>query len=89
VLINRARNFTPLARVMFLESKRAETHITQICMNTPRCKHARAIGLGEGRGPTWPSGTHHVDGGVWNAWVSMCLTACANHTRPTRGTRRE
>jgi hypothetical protein len=28
---------------------------------------------------------HHLDGDVWNAWVC----ACANHTRPTRGTRRE
>jgi hypothetical protein len=28
---------------------------------------------------------HDVDGGVWNAWVCVC----ANHTRPTRGTRRE
>ena len=49
------------------------------------CKHARAIGLGKGRGPTWPLRTHHVDGGVWNGWVC----ACANRTRPTRGTRRE
>jgi hypothetical protein len=69
----------------FLESRRAKTHMTQVWINTARCKHARAIGLGEGRGPTWPLGTHHVDGGVWNAWVC----ACANHTRPTRGTRRE
>jgi hypothetical protein len=68
-----------------LESRRAKTHMTQVWINTARCKHARAIGLGEGRGPTWPLGTHHVDGGVWNAWVC----ACANHTRPTRGTRRE
>jgi hypothetical protein len=49
-------------------------------------KYAWSIGLGEGRGPTWPFGTHHVDGGVWNAWVY----ACANRTRPTRAsTRRE
>jgi hypothetical protein len=47
-------------------------------------KMARATGFGEGRGPTWPFGTHHVDGGVWNAWVY----ACANHIRRTRGTRR-
>ena len=57
----------------------------KIFANKKKRKHARAIGLGEGRGPTWPLGTHHVDGGVWNAWVC----ACANHTRPTRGTRRE
>jgi hypothetical protein len=61
--VNRARKFTPMARVMFLESKRAKTHMTQIWINTVCCKHARAIGLvGDGRGPTWPLGTHHVDG---------------------------
>jgi hypothetical protein len=54
-----------------------KTHMTQVWIN--------AIGLGEGRGPTWQLGTHHVDCGVWNTWVC----ACANHTRPTRGTRRE
>jgi hypothetical protein len=59
--------------------------MTQVWINTARCKHSRAIGLGEGRGPTRPLGTHHVDGGVWNAWVC----SCANNTRPTRGTRRE
>ena len=37
------------------------------------------------RGITWPFETHHVDGGVWNAWVC----AYVNHTRPTRGPRRE
>jgi hypothetical protein len=68
-----------------LESKRAKTHMTQVWINTARDEHARATSLGEGRGPTWPLGTHHVGGGVWNAWVC----ACANHTRPTRGTRRE
>jgi hypothetical protein len=84
--VNRARKFTPQALVMFLESKRAKMHMTQVWINCARCKHARAIGLGEGRGSTWPLvGTHHVDGGVRNAWVC----ACANHTRPTRGTRRE
>jgi hypothetical protein len=30
-------------------------------------------------------GNHHIDGGVSNA----CVCACANHIRPTRGTRRE
>jgi hypothetical protein len=35
--------------------------MTQFWISTARCKHARAIGLGEGRGPTWPLGTHHVD----------------------------
>jgi hypothetical protein len=83
--VNRSRKFTQNARVMFLESKRAKTHMTQVWINTARCKHARAIGLGEGRSPNWPLGTHHVDGGAWNAWVC----ACANHTHPTRGTRRE
>jgi hypothetical protein len=57
----------------------------QVCIDTARCKHARAIGLGQGRGQTWPLGTHHVEGGIWDAWVC----ACANHTRPTRGTCRE
>jgi hypothetical protein len=79
-----ARKFTPQARAMFVERKRAKTHMTQVWINTARCKHARAIGSGEGRGPTWPLGRHHVDDGVWNAWVC----ACANYTRPTRGTRR-
>jgi hypothetical protein len=83
--VNRARKYTPLARVMFSESKRTKTHMTQVWINTARCKHARANGLGEGQGPTWPLGTHHVDGDVWNAWVC----GCANHIRPTRGTRRE
>jgi hypothetical protein len=78
---NRARKFTPHARVMVLESKRrAKTHMTHVWINI-----VRVIGLREGRGPTWPLGTHHVDGGVCNAWVC----ACANHTRPTRGTRPE
>jgi hypothetical protein len=83
--VNRARKFTPQAHVMFLESKRVKTHMTQIWISTARCLYARAIGFGEGLGPTWPFGTQQVDGGVSNAWVC----ACANHTRPTRGTRRE
>jgi hypothetical protein len=83
--MNRARKFTPHARVMLLEGKQAKTHMTQVWISIARCKHERAIGLGQGRDPTWPLGTHHVDGGVWNAWVC----ACANHIRPTRGTRRE
>jgi hypothetical protein len=77
--VNRVRKFTPHARVIFLESKRVKTYILQVCISTARCKH------GAGRGPTWTLGTHHVDGGVWNAWVR----ACANHTCPTRGTHRE
>jgi hypothetical protein len=55
--------------------------MTQVWMSNARCKHARAIGLGEGRGLPWPLLMNHVNGGVWNAWVY----ACANHTRPTRG----
>jgi hypothetical protein len=46
--VNRARKLTPQARVMFLESKRAKTHMTQAWINTARNKHARAIGLGRG-----------------------------------------
>jgi hypothetical protein len=83
--VNRARKFTPRARVMFLDSKRVRTHITQVWINTSSCEHTRAFCFFEGRGPTWPFETPHVDGGVWNAWVC----ACTNHTRPTRGTRRE
>jgi hypothetical protein len=83
--VNRARKFTPQVRVMFLESKRAKTSMTQVWINTAHCKHARAIGVGKGRGPTWPLGPHDVGGGVWNAWVC----ACANHARPTRGARPE
>jgi hypothetical protein len=71
--------------VMFLISKPVKAHMTHVWINTARFKHARAIGFGEGRGPTWPLGTHHGDGGVFNAWVC----AFANHTCPTRGTRRE
>jgi hypothetical protein len=59
--------------------------MTQVWISTARCKHAGVIGFGEGLGLTWPLGTHHVDGGAWYAWAC----ACANHTRPTRGTRRE
>jgi hypothetical protein len=68
---------------MLLESKRVKTHMTQVWINIERCKWAVAIDFGEGRGPTWPFGMHHVKGGVWNAWVC----ACANHTRHTRSTR--
>jgi hypothetical protein len=45
----------------------------------------RAIGFGEGLGPTWPFGTHRDDDGVWNAWAC----ACANYTHPMCGTCRE
>jgi hypothetical protein len=62
--VNRARKFTPLARVMLLDIKQTKTHMTQVWINIARCKYVRAIGLGEGRGPTWPLGTHNVDGGV-------------------------
>ena len=77
--------FTPLARVTILESKLAKLHITRVWVDNARLKHARALGLGKGRGATWALGTHFGDGGVWNAWVC----ACANHTRPARGKRRE
>jgi hypothetical protein len=46
--------------VIFLESKRAKTHMAQVWTNIARFKHARTIGLGKGRGPTWPLGTHHI-----------------------------
>jgi hypothetical protein len=70
---------------MYLENKRVKNRMTSGWIYRARCKWARAIGCGEGRGPTWPFGTHDVDGGVWNAWVC----AYANHTRPTRGTHRK
>jgi hypothetical protein len=50
--VNRARKFTPQIRVMFLESKRAKTHMKHVWINTALCKDARAAGLGEGRDPT-------------------------------------
>jgi hypothetical protein len=75
--VNSARKLTPLERVMFLESKPAKTHTTHVWISSAHYKHARAIGLGEELVPTWPLGTHHVDGSVWIAWVH----ACANRTR--------
>jgi hypothetical protein len=60
--VNRARKFTPHARVMFLNSRRVKTHMTHVWLNFARINLARAIGFGEGRGPAWPFGTHHVDG---------------------------
>jgi hypothetical protein len=83
--VNGECNSTPHARVMYLETKRVITHIIQGWINSARYRWARAIGFGEGRGPTWPLGSYQVDGGQWNAWVC----ACANHTRPTHGTRRD
>ena len=68
---------TPLARVTLLESKLAKWHITQVWVDKARLKHARALGLGEGRGATWPLGTHLGDGGVWNAWVVLVPTTLA------------
>jgi hypothetical protein len=83
--VNGAWKFTPKARVMYLEKKRVKTPMMRGWINSASYKWARAIGFGEGRGPTLPFGTHHVDCCVWNAWVC----ACAIHTRPTRGTRGE
>jgi hypothetical protein len=80
--VNRPRKFAPKARVMYLESRREKKHMTQVWTCYARCEWARATSFR--RGPTWPFGKHHVDGGVWNAWVC----ACASHTRPTRGTGR-
>jgi hypothetical protein len=70
---------------MYLENKRVKPHMMQGWISTARYKWERAIDVGEGRGPILPFRTRHVDDGVWNAWVC----ACANHTRPARGTRRE
>jgi hypothetical protein len=79
--VDRARKFTPMARVMFLERRRRKTHMTKNWINTARCKHARAIGLREVRGPTWPLGTHHVDDGGVLECLGMCL--CHPHPPPT------
>jgi hypothetical protein len=83
--VNGAREFTRHALVYFFKSKRVKTHMTQVWINIACYKHAGTIGFGVGRGPTWPFGTHHVKGCVWNARVC----ACANHTCLTRSTRRE
>jgi hypothetical protein len=84
-----AWKFTPQARVMYLENKRVKislnTNTNEGWISIARYKWARAIGFSEVQGPSWSFGTHHVDGGVWNAWVF----GCANFTRPTRSTRRE
>ena len=45
---NIARKITPLAWVIFSESKRAKTHVTHVWTSIARGKHARAIGVGEG-----------------------------------------
>jgi hypothetical protein len=36
------------------EKQTRKTHMAQIWIYTEPCKHARAIALGEGQGPTWP-----------------------------------
>ena len=60
-----------------LESKLAKWHITQVWVDKARLKHACVLGLGEGRGASWPLGTHLGDGGVWNAWVVLVPTTLA------------
>jgi hypothetical protein len=82
--VNRARQFTPLARVIFWKTSEQNVHDAGL---DKHCTLLTCEGdwLRGGAKSNWPSGTHHVDDGVWNAWVY----ACANHTRPTRGTRRE
>jgi hypothetical protein len=76
--VNGPRELMPQARVVFLEGKRVKTHTTQVWINTVRRKDAGAIGFGERRGPAWPLGTHHVNGGVWNTLVFAVLAAPAS-----------
>jgi hypothetical protein len=46
----------------------SEPHMMQVLIDRTLRKWARAIGIGEGRGPDWPSETQrHVDGGVSSA----------------------
>jgi hypothetical protein len=46
--VNRARKVHAGGTGDFLESERVKTHMTQVWITTSRCKHARAIGLGDG-----------------------------------------
>jgi hypothetical protein len=61
---NGARKFTLHALIMYLENKLVTTHIMQVWIYKACYEWVRASGFCEGRGPTWPFGTHHVDGGV-------------------------
>ena len=42
--VNRARKFTPLARAMFLASKRAKAHTVHVWISSADGKHAKPIG---------------------------------------------
>jgi hypothetical protein len=46
-------------------------------INSARYKWSTAIGFSEGRGPTWPFGTHHVEGGIWNACLGYVIVPSA------------
>jgi hypothetical protein len=61
--VNGALKFTPQARVIYLsENMRVKTHMMHAWISNALCKWAKAIGIGEVRGPTWPFGTHDDDG---------------------------
>jgi hypothetical protein len=86
--LNGAWTFMPHARAMYLENKRAKAHVRQGWISSARCKWARSIGFGDGRGPSWPFETHHVDG----RWCLECLGVCLcqpppPHARHTSGFR--
>jgi hypothetical protein len=64
---------TPQARVKYMENKRVNARMIQLMLKSALFQWMRAIGLGGGRGPAWPFGSHHVNGGVWKAWgIRMC-----------------
>jgi hypothetical protein len=79
--VNGAWKFTPHARVVYLENERVRAHMMQGWINSARYKWSTAISFGEGRGPTWPFGTHHVDGGIWNASFWYVLVPSTLATR--------
>jgi hypothetical protein len=71
---------------MYLESKRVKIHMTQAWIKLHVVNRRGRLVLVRGGVQLDRLGriTLTVVFGFWNAWVY----ACANHTRPTRGTRR-
>jgi hypothetical protein len=58
--INGVITFTPLAWVMYLYNGGMKTRGMQVLINYALYKCVRAIGIGEGRGSTWPFGTQRA-----------------------------
>jgi hypothetical protein len=84
--MNEPWKFTPETLAMYLDGRQASKNPYDVGLDKITFyEWARLLGFSDGRDPTWPFGTHSVDGVVWNVWVR----ACANHTLPTRGTCRE